>query len=185
MRTVNKFNFISLDGFYKDSSGGIGWHQHGGDDEAAFSAQNANSGAVLLFGRKTYEMMQGFWTSDTAFQIFPEVAAGMNAAQKIVVSHTLHHAAWQNTMVVNGDLCEIVRRMKAEQGTPITILGSGTIVAQLAAAQLIDTYQFLVVPTVLGSGTTLFEGVTAPINLTLTGTRTFKSGKVLLVYKQD
>ena len=65
----------------------------------------------------------------------------------------------------------------------MVIMGSGTIVAQLTEARLIDSYQFVVNPIVLGNGRTLFEGVTSRLNLQLTSTREFKNGNVVVTYE--
>ena len=181
MRTLSVFNFLSLNGFYKGPSGDIGWHRHG-EEEAEFSREGAGSGSTLLFGRVTYEMMAGFWPSEQAKQMDAAVAAGMNATEKIVFSRTLKQAAWNNTRVVGGDIVAEMRKMKQGAGKGMTILGSGTIVTQFAAAGLIDQFQFMIDAVALGAGTPVLSGIPAPIRLTLTGTRTFKSGTVLLTY---
>jgi dihydrofolate reductase len=181
MRMLNVFNFLSLNGFYKGVNGDIGWHRHG-EEEAEFSREGAGSGSTLLFGRVTYEMMAGFWPSEQARQMDAAVAAGMNATEKIVFSRTLETAAWNNTRVVSGDIVAEVRRMKASPGKGMTILGSGSIVTQFAAAGLIDQFQFMIDAVAIGAGTPVLQGIPAPIKLKLTGTRTFKSGSVLLTY---
>jgi len=73
-----------------------------------------------------------------------------------------------NTTVVKGDLVEEVRKMKQASGNGMTILGSGSIVAQLAPAGLIDEYQVVVNPIILGKGRTMFEGVKDQLNLKMT-----------------
>ena len=84
--------------------------------------------------------------------------------------------------VYKGDPVAEVRRMKNEPGEQMVIMGSGTIVSQLMPAGLIDEYQFVVIPVVLGEGKTMFEG-TRMLNLTLTKSRTFRNGKAFLVYE--
>ena len=73
--------------------------------------------------------------------------------------------------------------MKSEPGNGMVILGSGSIVAQLAPTGLIDEYQFVVNPVLLGKGRTMFEGVREKLNFKLTKTRTFNNGKVFLCYE--
>lgn len=75
-----------------------------------------------------------------------------------------------------------VRKLKQQSGQDLTILGSGSIVAQLAQAGLIDEYQVLLNPVVLGKGKTMFEGIKDRITLKLTKSRTFGNGNVLLCY---
>ena len=137
---------------------------------------------MLVFGRTTYEMMASFWPTPAAAEQFPVVAKQMNSLPKIVFSKTLKKASWNNTRQVRGDLVAEVRRMKNEPGEQMVILGSGSIVSQLAQADLIDEYQLLAVPIVLGEGRTMFEGSKKTLNLALAKTRTFRNGRVFSVY---
>jgi dihydrofolate reductase len=113
----------------------------------------------------------------------PVVAEGMNNMPKIVFSRTLDHASWNNTTLVKGDLVSEVRKMKQASGSGMAILGSGSIVSQLAPEGLIDEYHVVVNPVILGKGRTMFEGVKDQLNLKLTRTRSFKSGKVFVCYE--
>jgi len=184
MRKLVVFNNITLDGYFTGTDGDFGWAHGGAPDPEfdAFVAANASGDGQLLFGRKTYDMMAGYWPSPLAAEQSPEVARGMNEMPKVVFSRTMRQASWRNTTVAAGDLAETVRRMKREPGPDIVILGSGSIVAQLAAAGLIDEYQVVVNPVVLGGGRTMFEGVAGPLGLALTGSHTFPTGKVFLSY---
>ena len=112
-----------------------------------------------------------------------KVAAGMNSMRKVVFSRTLARANWSNTQLVSTHIAAAVRRMKQEEGPGMAILGSGSIVAQLAPEGLIDEYQFVVNPVVLGAGRTLFEGLKQRLALKLVQSRTFKNGKVYLCYQ--
>jgi dihydrofolate reductase len=116
-------------------------------------------------------------------QTMPAVAKAMNAMRKTVFSRTLKEATWQNSRIAKGDLVSEVRRMKEEAGPDILIMGSGQIVAQLTQAGLIDDYQFVTVPLVIGRGRPLFEGVTARPRLRLTKTRSFSNGNVVSWYQ--
>jgi dihydrofolate reductase len=179
------FNSISLDGYFVDRNDDMSWAKPGNDDAEfkAFMEGNASSDSYLLFGRKTYEMMESFWTSSFAAENFPVVTGRMNKASKIVFSRTLSQATWNNTRLVKTDLVGEIKRMKAEPGEGIAILGSGSIIAQLAQEGLIDEYQVVVVPIVLGNGRTMFEGVTDKRNLKLIKNRVFNNGNVLLCYE--
>lgn len=182
MRRLNVFNLVTLDGYLAGENGDISWHQV--DEEFQELANRAsNSGNTLLFGRVTYELMATYWPRPEAIKNDPIVAQGMNAATKIVFSRTLDKADWNNTRLVKGDPAAEVRRLKQEQGSDLTILGSGSIVAQLAQEGLIDEYQILLNPVVIGRGKTMFEGVKDRLALKLTGTRTFRNGNVLLTYE--
>ena len=128
-------------------------------------------------------MMVKYWPTPEASQKDPAVAGGMNALPKIVFSRTLGRVSWANTKVVKGDLPAEVRKLKKEPGPVMVILGSGSIVSQLAAEGLIDEYQIVVTPVALGKGRTLFEGLEKNLDLKLTHSRVFKNGNVLLHYE--
>jgi dihydrofolate reductase len=186
MPKLNVFNSISVDGYFTGLNGDMSWAHRANDDaeSAEFVKKNAGSGGMLLFGRVTYEMMVSFWPTPRAMETMPEVAKGMNSAQKVVFSRTLDSVAWNNTRLVKNDMVAEVQKLKSASGPPMTILGSGSIVSQLAEADLIDEYQFMVNPVVLGSGRTMFEGVKSSPKLRLTQTRAFGNTNVLLSYER-
>jgi dihydrofolate reductase len=186
MRKLTVFENVSLDGYFVDGQGDMRWAHEAaaGDPEwAAFTSENARSGrGTLLFGRKTWEMMAGFWPTEAARQAMPEVAEGMARMEKLVVSRTLKEPGWTNAAVLKGELVPAVRALKAQEGAPILVMGSGTIVAQLARAGLIDGYTLVIVPVVLGRGRTLFEGLEQPMKLKRVSERAFANGNVVASY---
>lgn len=186
MRKLVVFNSISLDGYFTDANNEIGWAHRQNDQDTEyqeFVANNAKGEAELLFGRITYEMMVRFWPTDAAKKTAPDVAEGMNRLPKVVFSKSLDSVDWQNTKLVKGDPASEVKKMKREDGPDMVLMGSGTIVSQLTQHKLIDEYQLVVIPVVLGSGRTMFEGVDDAPSLKLTSSRTFKNGNVFLCYE--
>ena len=185
MRRLAVFNSVSLDGYFTDKNGDVSWGSKGYDDEEwnAFVEANASGGGVLVFGRITYELMASFWPTPVAAQNAPVLAERMNNLPKVVFSRTLDKATWNNTKLVKGDLVAEIRKMKGEPGPDMTILGSGSIVSQLAEAGLIDEYQMVVVPVALGEGRTMFDGIKKNLTLKLVKTRVFGNGSVLLCYE--
>jgi dihydrofolate reductase len=191
MRKISMFNQVSVDGFFKAPDGDVSWtHEQAPDAEFDdWVAGNASGGGALLFGRVTYEMMASFWPTPMAAAQMPRVAKHMNELPKIVFSRTLATATWQNTHLLKGDLVAEVKKLKNEArkemggDKPITIMGSGSIVTQLAKEGLIDEYQVLVIPVILGAGVALFDGPGRKQKLRLTRSRTFKNGKAYLVYE--
>ena len=184
MAKLSVFNSISMDGYFTGADGDLSWaHSVPQDAEwNAFVSGNAGGDGPLLFGRITYDMMAAFWPTPAAAQQMPEVAAGMNRLPKFVCSRSMKKSSWQNTTVLSGDLVAEVQKLKGQPGGDITVLGSGTIVAQLTQAGLVDAYQLVVVPVVLGAGRTMFEGVTVRPSLKPTKTRTFGNGNVVWWY---
>ena len=183
MQKLIVFNHVSLDGYFVDAKGSMSWAKSdAGDSEwNAFVADNAKGDGTLLFGRVTYELMASYWPTATAGQHHPSVAERMNNFPKVVFSRTLDNAAWKNTRLLKGDLATEVEKLKQEPGDGLAILGSGTIVSQLAQAGLIDEYQIVVNPIVLGAGRTMFEG--AKLGVKLTKSRAFRNGNVVLWYQ--
>jgi dihydrofolate reductase len=183
MRKVLVFNMVSLDGYFVDGKGDMSWAHKNDDEWNAFASQNASGSGVLLFGRVTYQMMASYWPTPMAHQNSPAVAKGMNEMPKIVFSRTLDCATWNNTKLIKGDLATEVRKLKNETGPDMVILGSGSIVSQLAQKNLIDEYQLALNPIVLGKGRTMFETVDQKLNLRLTNSRTFGNGTVFTCYQ--
>jgi dihydrofolate reductase len=183
MRRVIAFEQVSLDGYFVDANGDMSWAHKQDPEWNAFAASNASGGGALLFGRVTYELMARFWPTPAAMERAPVVAEGMNNLPKFVFSRTLEKASWKNTTLVKGDIVAEVRKMKKDPGPGMAILGSGSIVSQLARAGLIDEFQIVVNPIVLGKGRTLFEGVKEKIALKAIRTRAFGNGNVVLYYE--
>jgi dihydrofolate reductase len=185
MRRLTVFNNVSLDGYFVDAKGGMDFAYRNADDPEwkEFVSGNASGNGALLFGRVTYDMMASFWPTPQAKATMPAVADGMNRMAKYVVSRTMTDADWSNTTVLGGELVSAVRALKRSEGPDMVILGSGSIVAQLAPARVIDEYQLVVKPVVLGGGRSMFAGLPAPVELKPTRTRTFGNGSVLLCYE--
>jgi dihydrofolate reductase len=178
MARLMAFNQVSLDGYFVDSNGDMSWAHKDDDEWREFAASNASGEGRLLFGRITYELMKSYWPTPLAMQN-PVVAESMNSLPKIVFSRTLRQPTWNNTRIINGDLAEEVRKLKQEPEPDIAILGSGSIIAQLAGEGLIDEYQVVVNPIALGGGRTMFEGIKEKLTLT----RTFANGNLLIRYE--
>jgi dihydrofolate reductase len=183
MRKLVVFNMVSLDGFFVDRKGDMSWAHKNDAEWNVFVNENASGNGVLVFGRITYELMASYWPTPMALENSPVVAKGMNDMPKIVFSRTLDNASWSNTKLVKGDLAAEMRKLKKEPGPDMVILGSGSIVAQLAQQNLIDEYQIALSPIVLGDGRTMFEGVKEKLNLKLTKSRTFGNGTVFACYQ--
>jgi len=184
MRRLVVFNMMSLDGFIADSRGDMSWARRHDEEWNSFVAGNASGEAVLVFGRVTYEMMAGYWPTPLAMENAPTVAKRMNELEKIVFSKTLEKASWQRSTLFGGDLVGEMKRLKAEPGADMVILGSASIVRQLTDARLIDEYQIALSPIALGSGKSMFSLLADRANLTLGSARTFRNGYVFLSYQR-
>jgi dihydrofolate reductase len=183
MRKLMVFNSMSLDGFIADGKGDMSWAHKRDEEWNSFVAGNASSDGVLVFGRRTYQMMAGYWPTPMASQNSKVVAQRMNELTKIVFSHTLEKASWQNTTLMKGDLAVEMKRLKEQPGADLVILGSASIVAQLSDARLIDEYQVALNPVVLGCGKSMFAGLREKLPLRLVRSQSFQNGNLFLTYQ--
>lgn len=181
MIKLSAFNFITLNGFLNGPEGDISWHRHG-EEENQYAVEAMQSDSILLFGRKTYDLMAGYWPSPMALENDPIVAREMNNAKKLVITTTLKTTSWTNTQIINSDVVNSIKKLKESSKNDITILGSGSIVSLLSEHGLIDEYQIMIDPVAIGSGTPIFQGIKQILNLKLINTKSFNSGVVLLSY---
>lgn len=172
----------SLDGFIAGPNGELDWHNV--DEEFNdFSVEQLNSAGILLFGRKTYELMQSYWTSEQAFNNDPVVAAKMNNIQKMVCSASLTSTSWNNTSLISDHVNDTISELKNRPGKEILILGSAELAGNLIRCNLVDEFRIILTPVCIGAGKTLFGSLPEFIHFTLTDTREFCSGKLLLHYQ--
>lgn len=148
-------------------------------------AENLARADALLFGRVTYEMMETAWRLPQALEVMPEwthpFARTIDAAKKYVVSSTLDRVDW-NAELVRGDLEEAVRKLKDEPGNGLFV-GGVQLPLALAELGLIDEYEFVMHPRLVGHGPALFAGLSTPLDLKLTDRVEFGSGAVALRYE--
>ena len=181
MRKIIVFENITLDGFMAGPNGEIDWAIR--DDEVTqFSQEGQDSIDLFMFGRVTYDMMASFWPTPAGKSANPVFAEVLNNNPKIVFSRTLQDAGWQNTGIMKDLNKGELQKLKQQPGGGMMIFGSGTIVNELAALGLIDEFQLMVNPVVLGAGKPLFKETTGKLNLELVKARPFRSGIVFLQY---
>jgi dihydrofolate reductase len=195
MSKLTVFNSVSLDGYFTDERADVSWAHRQDPEWNAFVGENAGGTGVLLLGRVTYQMMASHWATEAGRKDNRAVAEGMTKMRKVVFSRTLDEVGWENTTIVKGDILAEVRDMKRHTGPDLVILGSGSIVAQLTRARLIDEYQLVLVPVVLGKGRTMFEepgargrtggpgGSDGALTMKLRKSRPFSNGNVVLWYE--
>jgi len=179
------FNSVSLDGYFTDADGDMNFAHNPGPDAEwdGFVSGNAQGGGVLLFGRITYDLMVSFWPTAIAAQAMPVVAERMNNLPKVVFSRSMKKAAWNNTTLVRDNLPAEVKKLKRESQADLVVMGSGSIVSQLAQNGLVDEYQLVVIPVVLGRGRTMFAGLKGKIAFRLVKSRVFQNGNLFLRYE--
>ena len=159
------------------------------EDIHRHAVENIERADALLFGRVTYEMMEAAWRPVAQTGVRPDwmadwavpFARSIDAVKKYVVSSTLDRVDW-NAELVRGDLGEAVQELKQESGKGL-FTGGVTLPLALAELGLIDEYEFVVHPRLVGHGPTLFAGLSKPIDLKLVDRLEFGSGAVAMRYE--
>jgi dihydrofolate reductase len=152
------------------------------------AAENISRADALLFGRVTYQMMEEAW-SPTPSGAWPDwmepwmepFARTIDAAKKYVVSSTLDRVDW-NAEFLTGDLGTAVQQLKEAPGTGLFV-GGVQLPMALAELGLIDEYEFVVQPRLVGHGPTLFEGMSKHVDLKLVDRLEYGSGAVAMRYE--
>jgi dihydrofolate reductase len=155
------------------------------EDLHRHAVENLGRADALLFGRLTYEMMEAAWRPLTRTGEMPDwmepFARTIDAAKKYVVSSTLDRVDW-NAELVRGDLGTAVQQLKREPGKGLFV-GGVQLPLALAELGLIDEYEFVVQPRLVGHGPTLFAGLSRPIDLKLVSRVELGSGAVAMRYE--
>jgi dihydrofolate reductase len=174
---------ITSDG-YCDHRDGIA------DDELhAYFTELLRTASVLLYGRKTYELMVPYWPevakNQSESQSINEFARVFDSLDLLVFSTTLKPIDGDKTRIVGGNVAEEVLALKQQPGKDICV-GSVSLASQLSARGLIDEYHFVVHPVLSGRGPRLFENVKLDntLRLDLIGSKTFQSGVVAHHYRK-
>lgn len=178
MRKIVVTEFLSLDGVMEDP----GWtFPYWNDEVAAFKDEEKDASDALLLGRVTYEGFAAAWP-----KMSPEkdpFAPYMNSVRKYVVSTTLNEPlAWNNSVLIKGNLVEEVNKLKQQDGQDIAVHGSATLAQSLMEHDLVDSLRLLVYPVLVGKGKRLFkEGISATWKLV--ESQAISSGVVAMVYE--
>ncbi len=184
MRKVTLFYNISLDGFISGLNDSLDWVI--ADKELHESAMYfLNTADVILYGRKTYQIMADFWPTIKDNPSTPSYmvafANTLNPMKKIVFSKTLTNVGW-NTKIIKEFIPEEIRKMKEQAGKNIAV-GGANLAQQFMQYGLIDEFQLLIHPVVLGGGKPLFNNIKDRMNLKLIKTKIFDSGVVAIHYR--
>lgn len=173
---------VSLDGYFEGENHDLSWHNVDAEFNE-FAIKQTSEVSILLFGRRTYELMASYWPSVNATTDDPIVAELMNSTQKIVFSKTLEKAEWNNTHLVSEINPEEIIKLKKESSKDLAIFGSNLLAVNLIKLDLVDEFRIMVNPVAIGRGTPLFHGLHENLRLNLINTMVFKSGNVLLRYR--
>lgn len=188
MRKIISFMHVSLDGFVAGPNGEMDWIKV---DEEIFDygAKRIGEGDTALYGRVTYQMMEGYWPTaadkPTASKHDIEHSKWYGKVHKVVLSKTMKDSGLTNTQIINNNLSDRINELKQQEGKEILLFGSPTATHSLIQLNLIDGYWLFVNPIILGRGIPLFADIKDKIKLKLLTTRPFTSGVTELNYTVD
>jgi dihydrofolate reductase len=168
---------------------GICDHTAGVPDEEVHNhyTELLNGSDIILYGRTTYELMD-FWKplvqNPTGEKSMDDFAVAIDRIHKIVFSNTLTTTGWESATLADKPLEDVAAELKRKQGRDV-LVGSRSLIVQLANLNLIDEFQLCIHPVIAGKGLPLFDKINNRTLLKLTKTRTFKRGAVLHYYEPD
>ena len=180
---------LSLDGYFEGLNHDLSWHNV--DHEFnKFAIEQLRETGLILFGRRTYQLMEGFWPKAAVDpKTSPdnrEVARLINNIEKIVFSRTLDSVRetenWRNVKLRRKVDPVEIRRLKEMPGRDIWV-GTSDLAVSFIKEGLIDEFRFMINPVVVGGGRRIFEGLNRKLDLELMESRNFASGNVLLYYR--
>ena len=196
MRRIVMFNWLTADGYFAAVDGNLSWVVP--DEEQARAAAESIGGVdTVLFGRRTYELFEKFWPHalDDDVSTTPDphhpgrrsrehrvIAVALNEMTKLVFSRTLKDVTWRNSRLVRALDPRDIEIMKNQPGKDMIVFGSGSIVSQLARHGLVDEYQFVVSPVLIGNGRQMMSALDATTRLTLLESKPYAAGNVMLRY---
>ncbi len=187
MKKVVLFVHVSLDGFMAGPNGELNWISYDAELERYAAGIVAEVGSPV-YGRVTYQMMEGYWPTVLENPDAPvharQHAEWVDNVEKIVFSRTLKAAGWKNTRLFNENIPEVVQKLKQEPGGNLVIFGSPRLAHSFMELDLIDEYQLTLNPVLLGAGIPLFSDIQQQTNLKLLKSTTLNSGVLGLHYER-
>ena len=181
MRKVFLFMMTTLDGYFEGPDHDISWHNADNEEFAKFAEDQLDETDTLILGRRTYELMAGYWPSEEAIKTDPGTATRMNSLHKVVFSHNPIRSDWQN-VESSTDVVKKMQELKSAPGKDIAVFGSSNLSITLIEEGLLDEIRIMINPIIIGKGTPLFDGADKKLQFTLKASKTFKSGNILLTY---
>lgn len=185
MRPLISFMHVSLDGFVAGPSGEMNWINVNADLFAHIGRRIAQCDKAV-YGRVTYEMMEGYWPEAgkapdaSAHDI--EHSRWYNEVNKVVLSRSLQGTQRPRTTILSDSIAEQVRAIKEEPGSEILLFGSPSATHALMELDLIDGYWLFLNPVLLGQGIPLFQNIRQQTKLKLDATQAFPPGVTELRY---
>jgi dihydrofolate reductase len=199
MRRIVAFDRVTADGYFTAPDGNLNWVVPDPEVDKAGAQATPGPDNTILFGRRTYDLFEKFWPhvlEESATAPDPHMpgrrsediramAVWINEATKLVFSRTRKAVTWKNSRLIHELDPREIEGLKQQPGKDMMIFGSGTIASLLTQHGLVDEYQFIVGPVLLGSGRPLLGDVSTLTKLKLLEVKEFPSGNVRLRYARQ
>lgn len=182
MRKIIVNEWVTLDGVFDADRFEQWFNPYDSTERQEYIRKLILASDAFLYGRTTYEELAAFWSPLKNNEM--GVADKNNSAPKYVVSSTLEKADWNNSTIIKQNVVEEITNLKQQPGEQILLAGSATLVESLLETDLIDEYQFLVHPIILGGGKRFFKDE-GKISLKLVEAKMFDKGVMFLRYEPD
>lgn len=177
MRKLVVTEFLTADGVMENPAWSMPYWC---DEIAAFKGTEQTACDALLLGRLTYQAFAAVWPQRSNED--DDGAGAMNSLPKYVASGTLTELSWNNSHLITGDTAIGIHKLKELPGKDILVYGSGQLVNFLVESGLVDQFNLLVYPLILGAGKRLFNAA-HPVKLELVEGKTYPTGVVSQIYK--
>lgn len=189
MRKIIVLSFITIDGVMQapggpkeDTSGGFkygGWTVPYFDDFLGkVMGEQMSKPFELLLGRKTFEIFASYWPEHE------DDWPGINDVTKYVVSNTLTKHEWKNSVFLNDDVVQNLKKLKEQDDPDLQVHGSGNLIQTLLEHDLVDEFWLKIFPVTLGRGKRLFGEGTIPAAFSLEESKTSPNGVIIANYKR-
>ncbi len=182
---------VSVDGFVGGPNGELNWIFKTSDEHSkAWAVGQTREAGLIIMGRQSFETMAPYWpTSTDAFaqpmNEIPKAVFTQNGFKGIDFGNAPSPAAasWANAKILNGDLTDRIKELKAEGGKPIIAIGGAGFMKNLIATGLVDEYLLVTHPIALGAGLPIFSGLSQPLDLKLIDVKAFPGGIIAHTYQ--
>jgi dihydrofolate reductase len=177
LRNVIVSIFLSIDGFFEGLNKELDWH--GWDNEMEkYMSDFLDTVDAIILGRVSYQLLAAYWPSSNE-----SLAPKLNSLPKFVFSNTLEKVEWNNSRLIKGNIKDEISKIKLQNGKDLVLFGGADIASTFLQLDLIDEYQIIFSPVILGKGNPFFKDIMNRYNLKLLKTKSFDCGNVIINYQ--
>lgn len=175
---------MTVNGFVGGPNGENDWMTWNPDDEfLEFLKAHFDSSDTLLLGRKLADGFIKHWENVADSEPNHPFARKIAETPKVVFTKTLDESRWHNTALAKGNLADEIAELKKQNGKDIAVIGGASFAASLIKENLIDEYHFIINPTAIGDGLSIFNSLDEIRKFTPVNAKLYSGGKIVLSYQ--